>query len=183
MSVRFSRNLHKIIGRFWDSASRPHIGDMVMNLFFTLRSTAHDWWWRKNGQFWAKNDQTWQDCQRSKVKILNQKKPLPQLSKYCFQNESAWTQPTCPWVTGGRKKSYQVCKMQNAKLVLRVQRWLAPTCPWVTGGRRGLCLASREEAAASPGLQALETHNRESHLMKSVFLTPHYYLEERAWCC
>ena len=64
---------------------------------------------------------------------------------------------------------YAKCKMQNAKLVLRVQRWLAPTCPWVTGGRRGLCLASREEAAASPGLQALETHNRESHLMKSVF--------------
>ena len=107
---------------------------------------------------------------------LCKKKPRPQFSKYCFQNESAWTQPTCPWVTGGRKKSYQACKMQNAKCkmqnaksVLRVQRWLAPTCPWVTGGRRGLCLASREEAAASPGLQALETHNRESHLMKSVF--------------
>ena len=67
--------------------------------------------------------------------------------------------------------------------MLRVQRWLAPTCPWVTGGRRGLCLASREEAAASPGLQALETHIRESHFVKSVFFTPHYHLEERAWCC
>ena len=81
------------------------------------------------------------------------------------------------------KEGYQVCKMQNAKLVLRVQRWLAPTCPWVTGGRRGLCLASREEAAASPGLQALETHIRESHFMKSFFLTPHFHLEDRAWCC
>ena len=81
-----------------------------------------------------------------------------------------WPQGQNLWDCKTKKAiKYAKCKMQNAKLVLRVQRWLAPTCPWVTGGRRGLCLASREEAAASPGLQALETHNRESHLMKSVF--------------
>ena len=49
------------------STSRPHIGDVVMSLFFTLGSTVHDWGWPKNGPFWTKNGQTWQACQRSKV--------------------------------------------------------------------------------------------------------------------
>ena len=54
-------------GMFWGSTSRPHIGDLVMSLFFTLGSTVHDWGWPKNGPFWTKNGQTWQACQRSKV--------------------------------------------------------------------------------------------------------------------
>ena len=54
-------------GRFWGSTSRPHIGDLVMSLFFTLGSTVHDWGWPKNGPLWTKNGQTWQACQRSKV--------------------------------------------------------------------------------------------------------------------
>ena len=48
------------------STSSPHIGDVVMSLFFTLGSTVHDWGWPKNGPFWTKNGQTWQACQRSK---------------------------------------------------------------------------------------------------------------------
>ena len=51
----------------WGSTSSPHIGDVVMSLFFTLGSTLHDWGWPKNGPFWTKNGQTWQACQRSKV--------------------------------------------------------------------------------------------------------------------
>ena len=54
-------------GKTWGSTSRPHIGDVVMSLFFTLGSTVHDWGWPKNGPFWTKNGQTWQACQRSKV--------------------------------------------------------------------------------------------------------------------
>ena len=54
-------------GTNWGSTSRPHIGDLVMSLFFTLGSTVHDWGWPKNGPFWPKNGQTWQACQRSKV--------------------------------------------------------------------------------------------------------------------
>ena len=54
-------------GTNWGSTSRPHIGDLVMSLFFTLGSTVHDWGWPKNGPFWTKNGQTWQACQRSKV--------------------------------------------------------------------------------------------------------------------
>ena len=50
-----------------DSRSSPHIGDVMMSLFFTLGSTVHDWGWPKNGPFWTKNGQTWQACQRSKV--------------------------------------------------------------------------------------------------------------------
>ena len=42
-------------GKTWGSTSRPHIGDMVMSLFFTLGSTVHDWGWPKNGPFWTKN--------------------------------------------------------------------------------------------------------------------------------
>ena len=53
-------------GTNWGSTSRPHIGDLVMSLFFTLGSTVHDWGWPKNGPFWTKNGQTWQACQRSK---------------------------------------------------------------------------------------------------------------------
>ena len=30
-------------GAIWGSTSRPHIGDMMMSLFFTLGSTVHDW--------------------------------------------------------------------------------------------------------------------------------------------
>ena len=52
---------------FWGSTSSPHIGDVMMSLFFTLGSTVHDWGWPKNGPFWTKNGQTWQACQRSKV--------------------------------------------------------------------------------------------------------------------
>jgi len=51
----------------WGSTSSPHIGDVMMSLFFTLGSTVHDWGWPKNGPFWTKNGQTWQACQRSKV--------------------------------------------------------------------------------------------------------------------
>ena len=51
----------------WGSTSRPHIGDVMMSLVFTLGSTVHDWGWPKNGPFWTKNGQTWQACQRSKV--------------------------------------------------------------------------------------------------------------------
>ena len=54
-------------GTNWGSTSRPHIGDLVMSLFFTLGSTVHDWGWPKNGPFWTKNGQTWQACQHSKV--------------------------------------------------------------------------------------------------------------------
>ena len=38
-------------GAIWGSTSRPHIGDMMMSLFFTLGSTVHDWGWPKNGPF------------------------------------------------------------------------------------------------------------------------------------
>ena len=54
-------------GKIWGSTSRPHIGDMMMSLFFTLGSTVHDWGWPKNGPFWTKKGQTWQACQHSKV--------------------------------------------------------------------------------------------------------------------
>ena len=29
-------------GAIWGSTSRPHIGDMMMSLFFTLGATVHD---------------------------------------------------------------------------------------------------------------------------------------------
>ena len=35
----------------WGSSSRPHIGDLVMSLFFTLGSTGHGWGWHKNAIF------------------------------------------------------------------------------------------------------------------------------------
>ena len=54
-------------GNIWGSTSRPHIGDMMMSLFFTLGSTVHDWGWPKNGPFWTKKGQTWQACQHSKA--------------------------------------------------------------------------------------------------------------------
>ena len=54
-------------GMKWGSTSSPHIGDMMMSLFFTLGSTVHDWGWPKNGPFWTKKGQTWQACQHSKV--------------------------------------------------------------------------------------------------------------------
>ena len=54
-------------GHIWGSTSRPHIGDMMMSLFFTLGSTVHDWGWPKNGPFWTKKGQTWQACQHSKL--------------------------------------------------------------------------------------------------------------------
>ena len=54
-------------GDIWGSTSRPHIGDMMMSLFFTLGSIVHDWGWSKNGPFWTKKGQTWQACQHSKV--------------------------------------------------------------------------------------------------------------------
>ena len=54
-------------GKNWGSTSRPHIGDLVTSLIFTLGSTVHDWGWPKNGPFWTKNGQTWQACQHSKV--------------------------------------------------------------------------------------------------------------------
>ena len=50
-------------GVFWGSTGRPHIGDVVMSLFFALVSTS----WLINGPFWTKTGQTWQACQRSKV--------------------------------------------------------------------------------------------------------------------
>ena len=53
--------------RTWGSTSSPHIGDVMMSLFFTLGSTVHDWGWPKNGPFWTKNGQTWQACQLVKV--------------------------------------------------------------------------------------------------------------------
>ena len=54
-------------GKTWGSISRPHIGYVVMSLFFTLGLTVHDWGWPKNGPFWTKKGQTWQACQHSKV--------------------------------------------------------------------------------------------------------------------
>ena len=60
-------HIHVPKGAFWGSTSSPHIGDVMMSLFFTLGSTVHDWGWPKNGPFWTKNGQTWQACQRSKV--------------------------------------------------------------------------------------------------------------------
>ena len=39
-------------GDIWGSTSRPHIGDILMSLFFTLGPTVHDWGWPKNGPFW-----------------------------------------------------------------------------------------------------------------------------------
>ena len=53
---------------FWGSTSGPHIGDVVMSLFFTLRSTVHDWGWPKNGQ-------TWHACLRSNVAQRGRKGP------------------------------------------------------------------------------------------------------------
>ena len=65
-------------GRSWGSTSRPHIGDMVMNLFFYFEVTVHDWgtpppkdpFWKKyiskisiiGGRYkscWPKRVQTW----------------------------------------------------------------------------------------------------------------------------
>ena len=54
-------------GVFWGSTSRPHIGDLVMSLIFTLGSTVHDCGWPKNGPFWTRNVQTWQASLCSKV--------------------------------------------------------------------------------------------------------------------
>ena len=116
---------------------------------------------------------------------LLKKKPRPQFSKYCFQNESAWTQPTCPWVTGGRKKSYQVCKMQNAKCKVGVEGpkvtcphlpvghwWPAGPLPRITGGSRSLS-----------GAPSIRNPYQGKSLCDVSFLTPHYLVEERAWCC
>ena len=41
-------------GMTWVSTSRPHIGDVVMSLFFTFGSTVHDWGWPKMVQFGPK---------------------------------------------------------------------------------------------------------------------------------
>jgi len=54
-------------GVFGGSTSRPHLGDLVMSLFFTLGSTVHDKGWPKNGPFLTKSGKKWQACQRSKV--------------------------------------------------------------------------------------------------------------------
>ena len=60
-------HIHAPKGNIWGSTSRPHMGDVVMSLFFTLGSTVHDWGCPKNGPFWTKTGQTWQACKRSKV--------------------------------------------------------------------------------------------------------------------
>ena len=39
-------------GAFWGSTSRPHIGDVVISLFFTLGSTVHDKKWSILDQKW-----------------------------------------------------------------------------------------------------------------------------------
>ena len=171
MSVRFSRNLHKIIGRFWDSASRPHIGDMVMNLFLLWGPPLMTGDGAKMVNFGQKMTKHGRIVNVPKWKSSTKRNRCHNFLNIASKMNQHGLNPLARGSLVAAKKAikHAKCKMQNAKSVLRVQRWLAPTCPWVTGGRRGLCLASREEAAASPGLQALETHIRESHFVMSVF--------------
>ena len=95
--------------------SSPHIGDVVMSLFFTLGSTVHDWGWPKNGPFWTKNGQTWQACQRSKV-VQRGPKGTKMVNLSLFDHLGPRLGPSGPFWTISDKNDFFAPNGQNRVL-------------------------------------------------------------------
>ena len=99
----------------WGSTSSPHIGDVMMSLFFTLGSTVHDWGWPKNGPFWTKNGQTWQACQPSKV-VQRGPKGTKMVNLSLFDHLGPRLGPSGPFWTISDKNDFFAPNGQNRVL-------------------------------------------------------------------